>query len=201
MIGSFVRRHPLVTAAGVVVVLVGAGAAWYLFSPLFISRTVVEEFPRAELAADVPEGMTAEEVEKVMLEAEEQSTEVSEDMPADIPVALATGMMRDADEFHRGSGTATIYELGEGSRVLRLEGLEVTNGPELHVILSPSADPQTPEEVSASGYVDLGGLKGNIGDQNYEIPADVDVAQQMSVVIYCKPFHVIFSVASLQPPG
>ncbi|MFQ5966218.1 MAG: DM13 domain-containing protein [Acidimicrobiia bacterium] len=198
MIRSFISRHPLLTALAVVVGLVGAAAAWYLFSPLFISKTVIEEFPRAAMAAEIPDGMTAEEVEEAMLDAEGDSSEATEDMPGGVPIALATGAFRDADDFHMGSGTATIYQLEDGSRVLRLENLDVTNGPDLHVILSPVAEPQTREDVSASGYVDLGGLKGNIGDQNYEIPTDVDVAQQMSVVIYCKPFHVIFSIAPLQ---
>ena len=48
------------------------------------------------------------------------------------------------------------------------------------------------------GYVDLGKLKGNKGNQNYEIPDDVDIASMRSVTIYCKPFQVIFSVAPLQ---
>lgn len=55
--------------------------------------------------------------------------------------------------------------------------------------------------MKAPGYVDLGKLKGNKGNQNYTIPDDVDVAAQGSIVIYCKPFHVIFSVASLQDVG
>ena len=101
----------------------------------------------------------------------------------------------DADNFHQGSGTATIYELDDGSRVLRFEDFEVTNGPDLHVLLVPHGNPQTQDDIT--GYLDLGSLKGNIGDQNYELPDDLDLSQYGSVVIYCVPFHVLFSAASL----
>ena len=118
-----------------------------------------------------------------------------------VAVKLKVGSFRDQDAFHKGSGEATIYQGPDGSYLLRLENLDVTNGPDLHVILSPIRNPQVQGEVKARGWVDLGKLKGNRGNQNYPIPADVDVAIQYSVVIYCKPFHVIFSVASLEDVG
>ena len=100
--------------------------------------------------------------------------------------------------FTRAAG-GRPYSAGRGGgHLLRLEDFKVTNGPDLRVILSPAADPGSRDEVSASGYVELGKLKGNIGSQNYPIPDDVDVAAQGSVVIYCRPFHVIFSVATLR---
>ena len=79
-----------------------------------------------------------------------------------------------------------------------LDSFSVTNGPQLHVMLSPHPDPTRGSEVRTSGYADLGMLKGNKGDQNYEIPNSVDVSIQRSVVIYCKPFSVVFSVATLE---
>ena len=114
------------------------------------------------------------------------------------PVKLKTGDFRDQDSFHKGSGQATIYKGPDGSHLLRLEGFKVTNGPDLHVILTPHQNPNRQNDVKTPGYVDLGKLKGNIGNQNYSIPNEIDVAVQWSVVIYCKPFHVIFSVAQLQ---
>jgi len=89
-----------------------------------------------------------------------------------------------------GSGTATIYQLDDGSHVLRLEDFEVTNGPDLHVFLIP-------QDGSMDGSVDLGSLKGNIGDQNYELPVGVDITQFGSVMIYCVPFSVTFATAAL----
>ena len=113
-------------------------------------------------------------------------------------VKLKTGDFHDQDAFHKGSGQATIYRGPDGEHLLRLENLDVTNGPDLHVILTPNRDPKSQGDVKNTGWVDLGKLKGNRGNQNYPIPDDVDIAIQGSVVIYCKPFHVIFSVAPLE---
>ncbi len=112
--------------------------------------------------------------------------------------AVAMGSFKDADAFHRGSGGATIYRTPDGGKVLRLENLEVTNGPALHVVLSTHPDPERSEQVKQEGYVDLGDLKGNRGNQNYPIPAGVDTSIHKSVVIYCYPFAVVFSVATLE---
>lgn len=115
-----------------------------------------------------------------------------------LAVKLKAGEFRDADRVHKGSGQAALYQGPDGAHLLRLENLNVTNGPDLHVILSPHPDPKSQGDIKGPGYVDLGKLKGNQGNQNYEIPDDVDIGAQQSVVVYCKPFHVIFSVASLQ---
>ena len=110
---------------------------------------------------------------------------------------LSSGIFHDQDAFHKGSGTAGIYRGPDGSLLLRLENLDVTNGPDLHVVLSSHPDPQRRDDLESAGYVDLGKLKGNRGNQNYHIPDDVEVGAQATVIIYCLPFHVIFSVASL----
>ncbi|MDE2941399.1 MAG: DM13 domain-containing protein [Chloroflexota bacterium] len=111
--------------------------------------------------------------------------------------AVKQGQFRDADSFHRGSGDATIFATPGGNHLLRLEDLNVTNGPALHVLLATHPDPADSGDVKSDGYVDLGPLKGNRGNQNYPIPADVDVSAANSVIIYCKPFSVVFSVAPL----
>lgn len=198
----FYRRRGVLITAGVLA-FPAIFVAWWLLSPLLQDDVVDEEFPRAAVA-EIPEDMTAEEVEEAMLEAEDVMVEADEPMPepssADAPagpVAVLSGEMVGADDFHQGSGTATIYRLDDGSHVLRLEDFEVTNGPDLHVILSPVANPTTREEVSAEGYEDLGELKGNVGNQNYDIPDTVDIDSIGSVVIYCVPFHVVFSTATL----
>ncbi|MCI0577308.1 MAG: DM13 domain-containing protein [Chloroflexi bacterium] len=113
------------------------------------------------------------------------------------PVALAQGQFAGADDFHQGSGNATIYQLPDGGRVLRLENFNVTNGPDLHVILVKNPAPAGSADVG-SDYVDLGSLKGNLGDQNYDIPAEVDLSPYQSIVIYCVPFQVVFATATLQ---
>jgi hypothetical protein len=204
----------VIIGAAVVILIPVAVIAWWLLSPLFIDQTVEEEFPFSA-TAQVPQGMTRAEAEMVMAGMAKISQEVDEAMPTPMMgrqsdgtagqanngaevVALKRGSFRDADGFHQGSGQATIYRGPGGSRLLRLENFSVTNGPDLHVILTPNPDPQNRAEVSASGYVDLGSLKGNMGNQNYEIPDGVNIDSFGSVVIYCQPFHVIFSVASLE---
>ena len=132
------------------------------------------------------------------LEPTPTSTPTPTLVPQPVAVKLKSGSFRDADPFHKGRGEATVYRGPDGSLLLRLENFRVTNGPDLHVILSPHADPKRPSDVKQGGYMDLGKLKGNIGNQNYFIPDDVDIAALRSVVIYCKPFHIVFSVAPLQ---
>jgi hypothetical protein len=107
----------------------------------------------------------------------------------------AQGEFMDADSFHMGSGFATILQQGE-QRVLRFEEFDVTNGPDLHVILSKNPVPTNRDDVG-DDYVNLGQLKGNQGNQNYVIPDHVDFLQYQSVVIYCVPFHVVFAIATL----
>ena len=81
--------------------------------------------------------------------------------------------------------------------MLRLEDFSVTNGPRLHVYLSNHPNPTGSSQTRGDGYTDLGGLKGNKGNQNYDIPEYVDISEANSVVIYCVPFRVVFSVAPL----
>lgn len=196
------RKRNILIIAGVVILLPVLGVAWWLLSPLFLSQTVDEAFPRAAEAV-VPPDMTMAQVEAVMtLAAAGDDPTMTETMPAGGPVAIAAGQFRDVDSFHRGQGTATIYRNADGSHLLRFEDFRVTNGPDLRVLLAAASDPQSRQELQEGGYVELAELKGNIGSQNYEIPAEVDpAAQGGSVIIYCRPFQVIFSVAPLQPAG
>lgn len=209
----FLNRKIIFSGVGIIVAIVLV-VAWWLLSPLLIDKTVEEEFPFA-FNATVPTDMTRVEVEQVMASLAKLNTEDVQDSMSDLMMKatgsdsvnmsqltiLKAGSFRDADSVHKGSGMATIYEGPDGSRVLRLEDFDSTNGPDLYVMLSPNASPQSREEVSAPGYANLGKLKGNIGNQNYTIPDDVEIPALGSIVIYCRLFHVIFSVASLQDTG
>lgn len=113
------------------------------------------------------------------------------------PVALASGNLMDADSFHKGSGQVILYQLEDGSRLIRLENIEVTNGPQLHVLLSPVHHLKNRDHLLEAGYLDLGGLKGNIGSQNYEVPPDYEIPEELTLVIYCVPFSVVFATAEL----
>ena len=192
------RTRKILTGAAVIAAIPAIALAWWLGSPLFINMTVDEEFPLT-VSAEIPDGFTREEVEETMATmAKMENTMTEPMMPAmSSAMVLSMGNFRDADSFHRGSGTATVYQLEDGSHVLRFEDFRVTNGPDLRVLLSKAADIANKGEFQQYEYVELDRLKGNIGNQNYVIPADLDVTEYGTVVIYCKPFHVLFSVASL----
>ena len=186
-------KKRLFIAAGILAISVLA-LAWWLGSPLFLDDEVSEEFPSAAASTEttLPPTATTEPIDgDESIEDGEMDDEMTATTTAPTgPVALVAGEFEDADASHQGSGTATVYELEDGSRVLRLEEFEVTNGPDLHVVLVPT-------DGSMGGSVNLGSLKGNIGDQNYDIPADVDVSDFGSVWIYCVAFSVNFAAAAL----
>jgi hypothetical protein len=197
-----VKKHVLVMIGVVLlVVVVGGAVAWYLASPLLFDRTVDESFPSVAPvegdAAQMPkeEGQAAESQVPDTTESMPDKM-LDEEMPAGSqPVPVRQGQFRDADSLHRGSGTSTIYQVAEGKYVLRFEDFSVTNGPDLHVLLAQNPSPTGQSDLGE--YVDLGKLKGNLGNQNYEISEVFVLTQFQSVVIYCQPFHVVFSVAPM----
>ena len=190
---------------GAIVAIPVIAFAWWLVSPLFLSKTVVEDFPMSA-SAQIPENMTQGEAEKVMEGMAKIDMPATEEMPEmppemDEPVAIASGQFRDGDSFHKGSGAVTLYRLPTGEGLVRFEGLSVTNGPDLRVLVTSHPDPMTRADVHDSDYTEIGKLKGNKGDQNYDVPADLDLSSIRSIVIYCAPFQVVFSVAPLQHQG
>ena len=198
---------PVIRAGIAAVVVVVLAVAFWLVRPYFVDEVVDEAFPGGDTAADadgeafplsdgavVPDDMTQEDVEAEMEAAAAETVEEVEDMPDGEPTAIVTGSFVGADSVHQGSGSATVYELADGSRVLRLEDFEVTNGPDLHVYLAPVVD-GTPQ-INADA-VDLGSLKGNVGNQNYDVPDGLDLGQELAVVIWCQPFQVTFATAAL----
>ena len=185
--------------AGLVIGIPVVAFGWWLLAPLFLDTEVNEDFPLTENAA-IPAGITQSEAETVMMTMAKVETKMDEEMPKEMMeasnVVVASGQFRDGDSFHKGEGKATIYELADGQQVLRFEDFKVTNGPDLRVLLVNHSNPEGRGDLEA-GYEELGKLKGNIGNQNYPIPDSIDVDGYGSIVIYCKPFHVVFSVASL----
>lgn len=116
------------------------------------------------------------------------------------PTVLARGTLISHE--HESSGSVALLRLPDGSRVLRLENLQTSNGPDLHVWLTdaPVIEGTDGWTVFDDGrYVDLGELKGNIGSSNYPIPADADLTGLSSVSIWCARFHVSFAAARLDP--
>ncbi|MBP9827867.1 DM13 domain-containing protein [Patescibacteria group bacterium] len=115
------------------------------------------------------------------------------EMIAPEPSIIATGSFVDADLLHTGEGDAKVISYPDGKTYLRFENFSVVNGPDVRVYLSPAAVPGRSLE-SLGDYVDLGPLKGNKGDQNYELPEGADLG---SVVLWCEDFGVLFPYASL----
>ena len=126
---------------------------------------------------------------------------VNETMPAGVATetVLASGSFHSV--AHGTKGTASIYQLADGKHILRLANFETSNGPDVHVYLVAANDASNSETVEKAGFLELGSLKGNIGDQNYDIPADVDFEKYHAVTIWCKRFSVNFGTAPLNSSG
>ena len=123
---------------------------------------------------------------------------ISEELPAELMLSeLAAGQFRDTDAAHKGRGKAQLLSSAGGTVLLRLTDFEVTNGPDLEMWLVEAAEPATSADVKASKWVSLGPLKGNIGEQNYIVPQDANLAGFKSVVIWCEQFGVLFAAADL----
>jgi hypothetical protein len=182
---------PLVAVAGLALVV---GLA--LFQPwrLFTSTTVIEAAPGAASPSSPASPASSASAPSVPVSSASASS-----APA-APVTVAAGDLIPHE--HATSGGARLLALPDGSHVLRLEGLDTSDGPDLHVWLTdrPVIEGRDGWGVFDDGrYVDLGSLKGNKGDQNYPLPAGTDVDTLTSVSIWCARFHVSFGAAALTP--
>ncbi len=171
------RRAGIVAA--VIAIAVGGGAI-YAVSPYFTESTIDEALPDVIMASDMVE----------MSEGIGTEGMAGEPM-VDGPMASYSGtFVGVGDGIHDARGTAKVLELaGSGGEILRLEDFFSTNGPGLRVYLSV--------DTEASDYVDLGDLKANRGNQNYEIPEGTDISMYGTVLIWCEPFSVLFGSAEL----
>jgi hypothetical protein len=117
------------------------------------------------------------------------------------PTAAAATNKLATGQFHSGAhetrGTATVFQLADGKKMLRLTDFSTSNGPDVHVYLVAANDAKDNDAVTKAGFVDIGSLKGNIGDQNYDLPANTDLAKYRAVTIWCKRFSVNFGTAPL----
>ena len=221
------RVPPALLWLAVPLLLAGLAFAWWTISPLFLNTRVDEAFPTAVAAPTVaavvvaaptvapapptvaavvvaaptvapapPTAVAVVEVAPTVAPAPPTAAPVQPTAIAE-PVALVSGSFTRIDSLHAAEGTAIIYQLPDGSRVLRLENFSAQNGPDLHVSLSGHPMPCSNAETYDSGYVELERLKANQGNQNYALPAELDLAAFKSVVIYCKAFSVVFSTAEL----
>jgi hypothetical protein len=115
------------------------------------------------------------------------------------PQPLYTG--RFEGKAHPTSGRATIYGGAGGMQYVRLTDFTTSNGPDVHVVLARSDDKALSQNIVTGQFdnVELGVLKGNQGDQNYYLPASLDLKKYNVVVVYCERFHAIFGIGRLEP--
>lgn len=163
------QRRTLLITLGIVIL----GIGWYLFRPelLFVNKSVNEEFPGRASAQNVS--------------------------PATTPVVLSQGRFHGV--AHEGSGVATLYQFPDGKRVLRFTDFATSNGPDLFVYLVAADDARDNATVERAGFISLGTLKGNVGEQNYNLPPDLDLTKYRSVSIWCRRFGVNFATAPIAP--
>lgn len=179
----------------------------YTASPVFTNTVVNEPLPEfnkfmamtEQERLEAAKTMSEEEKNMILAMAAKQDDQpVSEAMPVQATVGriidnttteVSGTFVGVNDGIHNANGIAKVILLSDG-KVLRLEEFKATNGPDLYVYLAT--------DKTASDHVSLGRLKGNVGNQNYEIPANVDLAKHDTVLIWCQAFSVLFGSAELR---
>ena len=208
---TFVRERPLVSAAGAAV-FAGVGLwlvfGFFGFQTLFTDDEVAEVNPFAAGAA--PSGLAVDETTQELADALNDALEeegisgdevIEEPMPEEVDAApeeadaapevttLVEGTF--IDRSHPTTGTAKVITDGD-SRFLRFENFRTDNGPDLDVYLATG-----PPDGELGEYINLAELKGNVGDQNYELTDDIDLDKYTTVFVWCTRFAVAFGAAAL----
>jgi hypothetical protein len=189
--------------------------AVYTISPLFITTEINEPLPAVSNgnndAAAIQEfnkfmemgeqerkerghQMGNEERDMIMIgAAQTNGTTVNEEMTTigqQASILYIGEFVGVNDGIHNAEGQVKVLGLNDSTNFLRLEDFKATNGPDLYVYLST--------DKSASDFVNLGRLKGNVGNQNYEIPEGTDLSKYATVLIWCQAFSVLFGSADLE---
>jgi hypothetical protein len=182
--------------------------AIYTISPLLINTVINEPLPLSSVSSDfqrfmnmtenerieAANNMTQKQKEIIMTVAAKDNNTVSENlsvatMSTSSNKTLIGNFVGAGDGFHNAEGVAKIIQLADGTDILRLENFKATNGPDLYVYLST--------DKTNADIVNLGRLKGNIGNQNYLVPAGTDITKYNTALIWCRAFSVIFGSAQL----
>ena len=196
---------------GIIIAAIAIPLGTYTISPLFINTEINEPLPSllsSESSIDfekfmamtkyekinAAKNMTVKEKDMIMKMAAEQDTTINETMTININQStqntdLIGDFMGVNDGIHNAEGKAKILRLSDGSQILRIENFRSTNGPDVHLYLST--------DKQASDFIDLGRLKANNGNQNYQIPINTDFNKYKYVLIWCQPFSVLFGSAQL----
>ncbi|MGB3635099.1 MAG: DM13 domain-containing protein [Rubrobacteraceae bacterium] len=200
MIGRLIGNKIFwVAFAGGLALLLYLAFAVFGVQAAFLDREVNEDF-------STPTTITEETSEEVADTSNTDSTENSptKDQRKDkntatpkntVPNRISAGAFHDAE--YEGMGDAIVYRSEDGSYVLRLENLSVENGPDLYVYAVAADDAQDSITVEEAGFVNVGQLKGNRGNQTYELPADFDPEVHRAISIWCQRFSGNFATAPL----
>ena len=189
-VSRLLRRYvanPIVRAAVPSVLAVGVLAIVVL--PYFRDEMVVETLPMSSMELGLP--VTTTLAAPTSIAATPTSVVTTTTVPAP-PARVAAGTLRGID--HRASGTAALYRLSDGTAFVRLEDINVQNGPDYVLYLVPGNDRRAP-----GAGVELGALKGNQGTQNYAVPDGVDIRAPQTVLIWCRAFAVPVANATQSP--
>ena len=195
---------------GVIIAIIVVPLAIYTVSPLFISTEVNEPLPAMASAEfqkfmnlteegriQAADNMSQQEKNSIMILAANENSTVNESIDTKSAGQenkttrnmLSGKFIGINDGIHNAEGVVKVIALDDGTSVLRLENFKATNGPDLYVYLAT--------DKSASDIVNLGRLKGNIGNQNYAIPAGTNLTKYNTALIWCKAFSVLFGSAQL----
>ncbi len=196
------------SAIGVLIILVTV----YLVSPLFISTEINEPLPlninssvafeefskmNEDERVKTARNMTNEQKNQMLVQFAESGNNSRLDEDMNINISAESNQSSGTatfvgvnDGIHNAEGLAKVIPLSNNDSILRLENLKVTNGPDLYVYLST--------DKGNSEFVNLGKLKANNGNQNYNIPPDTDLSKYNTVLIWCKAFSVLFGSAELK---
>ncbi|MCV0366197.1 MAG: DM13 domain-containing protein [Nitrosopumilus sp.] len=176
------KSIPIIIAVAIV-----GGISAYAVSPYFLESTIDEALPTNAVLQPKDETMMDE---TMMDETMMDETMMDETMMDEtVPMSYAGTFIGVGDGIHDAQGDAYTIPLEDKSNILRLENFESTNGPDLYVYLSI--------DDNASDIVNLGKLKANKGNQNYDIPEGTDLQKYNKVLIWCKSFSVLFGSAEL----
>jgi Electron transfer DM13 len=208
------RKKAIIT--GIVIAAVAIPLGIYTALPLFINTEINEPLPTVsnsnneavamqqfkdfmemneEERIEKGQQMSNEERDMIMkAAAQSNGTTVNEEMTTtgEVTSIVYEGTFVGVnDGIHNAEGQAKVIKLSDGSNFLRLEDFRSTNGPDLYVYLST--------DKGNSDFVNLGRLKGNIGEQNYKIPQGTDLSKYDTALIWCQAFSVLFGSAELRP--
>ncbi|MEM9131904.1 MAG: DM13 domain-containing protein [Actinomycetota bacterium] len=182
-----------------------AAVNWWLISPYFIDDVVDEEFAVTITDQSTPAPSTTEAADATAADEDGSTATIdgadaaAEEEPTTTTTEPAGPVLLGAGQFvglagHDGTGDAGLFLNPDGTYVLRFENFDIENGPDLDVYLVPGADQVSLPE----GTIPLGDLKGNIGDQNYELPAGTELAPgPYTALVWCEAFDVEFVGATV----